>query len=133
MRIAVPFEGGMVYQHFGHTEQIKVYDVENGKIVKEQVMDTQGHGHGALAGFLSGLNVQALICGGIGGGARMALAEAGITLYGGVSGNADEAVKDLLAGELEFDPNIQCSHHGHENGHACGEGSCGSHGCHGQQ
>ena len=82
MRIAVPFEGGMVYQHFGHTEQIKVYDVENGKIVKEQVMDTQGHGHGALAGFLSGLNVQALICGGIGGGARMALAEAGITLYG---------------------------------------------------
>lgn len=133
MRIAVPYENGMVYQHFGRTEQVKVYDAEDGKIVSEQIMDTQGHGHGALAGFLAGLNVQALICGGIGGGARMALAEAGITLYGGVSGSADDAVKALLAGDLEFDPDVQCSHHGHGHEHACGEGSCGSHGCHGSR
>ncbi len=129
MRIAVPYEDGMVFQHFGHTEQVKIYDVEDGRITGEQVMDTQGHGHGALAGFLAGLHVQALICGGIGGGARMALAEAGITLYGGVAGSADDAVKDLLAGELEFDPDIQCSHHGHGHEHACGERSCGSHHC----
>lgn len=132
MRIAVPYEDGMVFQHFGHTEQVKIYDAEDGRITGEQVMDTQGHGHGALAGFLAGLHVQALICGGIGGGARMALAEAGITLYGGVSGSADDAVKALLAGELEFDPDIQCSHHGHGHEHACGEGNCGSHSCHEQ-
>ncbi len=126
MRIAVTFEKGNVFQHFGHTEQFKLYDVENGGIVKEQVADTNGSGHGALAGFLKEMGVNTLICGGIGMGAKNALADAGIELYGGVTGNADEAVKALLAGNLAFNPDIQCSHHG--NGHH-GEGhNCGGHG-----
>ena len=126
MRIAVTFENGNVFQHFGHTEQFKLYDVENGSIVKEQVADTNGSGHGALAGFLKEMGVNTLICGGIGMGAKNALADAGIELYGGVTGNADEAVKALLAGNLAFNPDIQCSHHG--NGHH-GEGhNCGGHG-----
>ena len=82
MRIAVTFENGEVFQHFGHTEQFKVYDVENGQITKEQVVDTNGNGHGALAGFLTDMSVDALLCGGIGMGAKNALADAGIDLYG---------------------------------------------------
>ena len=112
VRIAVTFENGNIYQHFGHTEQFKIYDAENGQITKEQVADTNGSGHGALAGFLTELGVDTLICGGIGMGAKNALADAGIQLYGGVTGSADEAVKALLEGNLSYNPDIQCSHHG---------------------
>jgi len=128
MRIAVTYENGEIFQHFGHTEQFKCYDVEDGKIVSTEVVDTNGSGHGALAGVLTALHADALICGGIGGGAQMALAAAGITLYGGVSGNADKAVEALIAGNLNFNPDVQCSHHGeHHHDGPCGEHGCGEH------
>lgn len=135
MRIAVTYEDGEVFQHFGHTAQFKLYDVEDGKVVSSQVTDTNGSGHGALAGILQALKTDVLICGGIGGGAKMALDEAGIKLCGGVSGNADQAVGALLAGTLSFDLEARCSHHDHEHGadhhtcgdHGCGHGHCSSH------
>ncbi len=132
MRIAVTYENGTIFQHFGHTEQFKVYDVEDGTIISSRVVDTTGSGHGALAGVLSKLNVDALICGGIGGGAQMALAEAGIKLYGGVSGDADQAAEALASGSLAFDPDVHCDHHGHDHGgagHNCGQHGCGEHHC----
>lgn len=131
MRIAVTYEDGNIFQHFGHSEQFKLYDVEEGKIVNTQVVDTNGQGHGALAGFLTGAKVDVLICGGIGGGAQNALAQAGIQLYGGVAGSCDAAVDALLANNLGYNPNVQCSHHG--EGHSCGGHSCGEdkHGCSG--
>ena len=127
MKIAVTYEAGQIFQHFGHTEQFKIYDVENGAVVKEEVVGTMGSGHGALAGFLKDHGFDTLICGGIGGGAQMALAEAGVTLYGGVQGAADDAVQALLAGNLVFNPDVHCDHHDHEHGH--GAHACGSHGC----
>ena len=90
MRIGVTYENGEIFQHFGHTEQFKLYDVENGEIKQTQVVDTNGQGHGALASFLTNAGVEVLICGGIGGGAQAALAAAGIQLFGGVSGDAHE-------------------------------------------
>lgn len=127
MKIAVPYENGQVFQHFGHTEQFKIYDVEDGKITEERTADPAGSGHGALAGFLSSLGVDTLICGGIGAGAQEALAQAGIKLYGGVTGGADEAVRALLAGTLSYSAGVTCGHHEHhgEHGH-CGEDK---HGC----
>lgn len=125
MRIAVTYENGEIFQHFGHTRQFKIYDVEDKSIVKEQVIDTMGSGHGALAGFLLDNGVNALICGGIGGGAQNALAEAGIRLYGGVSGSADEAARALAEDALAYNPNVQCSHHDHSHGHSCGDHHCG--------
>lgn len=131
MRIAVTYENGQVFQHFGHTETMKFYEIEDGKVISSQVVDTNGSGHGALAGFLADHGAEALICGGIGGGARTALAEAGITLYPGVSGSADEAVEALLAGRLDYNPDTVCAHH-HGEDHDCGSHgdghSCGSHG-----
>ena len=130
MKIAVTYENGMIFQHFGHTAQFKVYEVEDGKIVSAEVIDTTGSGHGALAGLLQTQDIQVLICGGIGGGAQAALAAAGIQLYGGVAGDADDAVEALLAGELAFNPNVQCNHHDHHGeGHTCGDHGCGSHSC----
>ena len=133
MKIAVTYENGQVFQHFGHTRQMKLYQVEDGKILREEVVDTAGSGHGALAGFLTAHGVDTLICGGIGGGAQAALAQAGIRLYGGVRGGADQAVAALLAGRLSYDPEAHCDHHDHEEGHNCGHhaGGCGEdkHGC----
>ncbi len=131
MRIAVTYENGQIFQHFGHTEQFKIYDVQEGKITSSKVVDTNGSGHGALAGVLTALNADVLICGGIGGGAQAALAAADIKLYGGVSGNADEAVTALLAGDLAYDPDVKCSHHDQHHGenHSCGEHGCGEHHC----
>ena len=134
MKIAVTYENGQIFQHFGHTEQFKVYEVENGAVAKSAVVPSGGSGHGALAGFLKEQGIQTLICGGIGGGAKQALEDAGIALYGGVSGGADEAVAAFLAGTLAHDPNVRCSHHdeSHGEGHDCGSHDCHSHGhdCH---
>ena len=121
--IAVTYENGQVFQHFGHTEEFKLYEVEDGVIKSKRVVSTEGKGHGALSELLAESGVDTLICGGIGGGARSALAEAGITLYGGVCGDADEAVRALLEGRLEVDPEVQCSHHT-GGGHSCSGHSC---------
>lgn len=126
MKIAVTYENGLIFQHFGHTENFKVYTIENQSVQSAEVLSTNGQGHGALATFLSNAQVDTLICGGIGGGAQQALKDANIQLYGGVSGNADEAVAALLENRLEFNPNISCSHHG--EGHTCSDHSDG-HSC----
>ena len=135
MKIAVTYDSENIFQHFGHTAYFKLYEIADNAIVSTQVLPTGGSGHGALADFLAAQGVQILICGGIGGGAQLALANAGIRLYGGGRGNADAAVNALLAGELGYDPNVRCDHHDHEHGHSghscghhgCGTGSCGHH------
>lgn len=129
MRVAVTYENGQVFQHFGHTEFFKVYDITDGQIVSSQIVDTNGSGHGALAGVLQALQADVLICGGIGGGAQAALTAAGIRWFGGVSGDADQAVAAFAAGTLQFDPHARCNHHDHGAGHTCGDHSCGSHSC----
>lgn len=128
MKIAVTYEDGQVFQHFGHTEKFKIYDVEAGRVVAAAIVDTDGQGHGALGGFLAEQGVDVLICGGIGGGARNALAAAGIQLYGGACGDADAQVTSFLSGSLNYNPNAECSHHG--EGHHGEDHECGQHGCH---
>lgn len=130
MRIAVTYEGGNVFQHFGHTETFKVYEVEDGEIVNSTVVGSNGAGHGALAALLNEVGIDVLICGGIGGGAQAALAEQGIELCAGASGDADAAVEAYLRGELE-NTGANCDHHHHGEDHSCAEHGCGGHGCHG--
>ncbi|MBQ4507256.1 MAG: DUF134 domain-containing protein [Firmicutes bacterium] len=132
MRIAVTYENGEVFQHFGHSEHFKLYDVVDGKITAEQVVDTNGSGHGELAGFLKAAEADVLICGGIGRGAQMALEEAGIDYYAGVQGSADEAVKAFAAGTLEYDPDAHCDHHEHHEGD-CGHEHCEDQHCQGHR
>lgn len=117
MKVAVAYENEQVFQHFGQSKEFKIYDVEEGRVVSSEVVSTGGKGHGSLAGFLKEKGVETLICGGIGGGAKTALAEAEIKILPGVTGNADQQVEHLLAGKLVYDPTIQCSHHG--EGHKC--------------
>ena len=99
MKIAVTYQDGDIFQHFGHTEFFKIYDIENTD-----------------------------------GGAQMALSQAGIKLYGGVTGKADDAVNALLNNKLNYDPAVKCDHHEQEHGgagHTCSAHGCGSHSGHG--
>ena len=123
MRIAVTWENGNIFQHFGHTARFAIYDVQDGQVAAKVILPAGGSGHGALAGFLKAARVDVLICGGIGGGAQEALRQAGIRLLGGVQGSADEAVNAFLQNQLAYDPNVRCDHHDHE--HNCGEHTCG--------
>lgn len=127
MKLAVTYENGKVFQHFGHTPSFKIYDIKDGKVIKSEIVQTNGTGHGALATFLKNLEVTSLICGGIGGGAIDALENADILVYGGVSGDADKSVESLLAGSLEFNTEATCSHHDNDSNHKCGEHGCGNH------
>ena len=128
MKIAVTYDNGEVFQHFGRTENFKVYEVEDNKVVSSEVIGSNGSGHGALAGLLAGQDIDVLICGGIGGGAQAALTEAGIELVSGAEGNTDEVVEAYLRGEL-VSTGSNCNHHDHEEGHSCGEHGCGGHSC----
>lgn len=129
MKIAVTYDNGKVFQHFGKTEFFKVYEVEDKQIRSSEIIGSNGTGHGALAGLLAERGVDVLICGGIGGGAQAALAEAGIELCAGAGGDTDQAVEEYLKGEL-VSTGANCDHH-HEEGHSCkdhGDGhSCGGH------
>lgn len=127
MRIAVTHDNGEIFQHFGHTAEFKIYEINGNDIVRTDIIGTGTSGHSALSGMLSAIGVSVLICGGI-GGAQLALGRAGIKIFGGVKGNADAAVADYLNGKLEYDPEAKCNHHG--NGHECGEHDCGEHNCH---
>lgn len=129
MKIAVTYENGSVYGHFGHTAQFKLYDVENGAVTSVQVVPTNGSGHGALAGFLADHGVDCLICGGIGPGAQKALSDTGIKLYAGCSGDADQCVASLLAGTLAYAEAATCDHHQSDAGGRCGGHTCGDHTC----
>lgn len=130
MKIAVTYDNGNIFQHFGKTEFFKVYEVEDNKVVSSEVIGSNGTGHGALAGLLAEQGISVLICGGIGGGAQSALAEAGIELCSGAQGDADTAVDAYLKGEL-VSTGVNCDHHHHEDGHSCGSHedghSCGGH------
>lgn len=119
MRIAVTYENGEVFQHFGHSEQFKIYEVEDGTVVSSEIIGSNGAGHEALATLLNGEGIDVLICGGIGGGAQAALSERGIELCSGATGDVDEAVDAYLRGEL-INSGVNCDHHHGEN-HSCGD------------
>ena len=124
MKIAETYDNGNVFQHFGKTENFKVYEVEAEKVVSSEIIASNGTGHGALAGLLAEAGIHVLICGGIGEGAQEALDEAGIEVVSGAEGNTDEAVEAYLKGEL-ISTGVNCDHHDHEEEHSCG-GNCGS-------
>ena len=124
MKIAVTYDNGEVFQHFGHTEQFKIYEIEDNKVINEEIINTNGTGHGLLGKLLISKGVNALICGGLGSGARSILEENNIKVYPGVVGNSDQAIEDFINNKLDYDENKKCDHHEHEHEHNCEEHDC---------
>lgn len=113
MRIAIPYYEGMIFQHFGRAKQFKLYEIENHQVLMEAIVSPGdgAEGHEAVADFLRGMDVRAVICGNIGEGSMRALNDAGIAFYGGVTGEADAAITALVGGALAYDPDIRCMEH----------------------
>ena len=127
MRVATTYDNGNIFMHFGRSEQFKIYDIQDGKVLNEQVVGTGGTGHGALAGLLANGGVDTLIC----GGTINALTQAGITVYAGAQGSCDACVEALIAGTLAQTGEATCECHGHDHEHTHEHGeSCGFHGHH---
>jgi predicted Fe-Mo cluster-binding NifX family protein len=116
MKIAIPYANGQIFQHFGHTDSFKIYDVANGRVQNSAVVFSEEGGHSALSSLLAKNKVEILICGGIGGGAINALKSLGIKVFGGVQGSADDAAEAYVKGVLNYDPDIKCAHHEEHHG-----------------
>ena len=129
MKIAVTYKDGQVFQHFGKTEEFKIYEVEGKEVLSSEVIDTAGQGHEALAAYLADKGVSVVICGGLGSGALIALADENIEVMSGAEGDTDAAVQAFLNGEL-VSAGINCDHHEEEEAHHCGGDCGGCHGCH---
>ena len=126
MKIAIPYENGEVCQHFGRAPQFKIYEVQPDGIKEQVIVDAQGSGHEALSQFLASESVEVVLCGGIGQGALVSLAQLGIDVVPGIGGNPDEVVQALLDGTLVpagAGCGCGCGGHHHEEG-GCG---CGGH------
>lgn len=121
MKIAVSYKDGEVFQHFGHSEKFKVYETDHNKVISSVVLEVNGHGHSDMANFLKENNVNIVLCGGIGDGAKKALSSYGIHSFGGITGNADEAVQKYLSGTLEFTTSVTCTKD--KDSHSC-NGHC---------
>ena len=124
MKIAVTYDNGEIFQHFGHTEQFKIYEIENDKVINEEIIDTNGTGHGLLGELLISKGVNVLICGGLGSGASNILEENNIKVYPGVVGTVDKVIEDFINDRLNYDENKKCDHHEHEHEHNCENHDC---------
>ncbi len=115
MTIAVTYDSGLVWQHFGKTENFRIYEVEDYKIINSIVVGTNGASHGALATFLAGKGVDTVICGGVGAPMIGKLKALGMKVYPGVTGKADDAVLALLNGTLQSNESAihEGCHHNH--------------------
>lgn len=129
MKLAITYDNGQVFQHFGKTQQFKIYDIQEGKVGPSLVTGTGGQGHGALAGLLRALGISVLICGGIGPGAQEALKSLDITVIPGITGDADQAAQDFVDGKLVPNTEALCNHHHDGPAHSCGDHGCGQHTC----
>lgn len=123
MKIAVTTENEQVFQHFGQCQVFAIYTLETGEIQNKVFLDASQSGHSALAGLLSSLEIEVLICGGIGGGAIKMLEAKGIKVISGIEASTDAAVTAYLSGQL-VGIGATCNHHDHDEQHEC---SCHNH------
>lgn len=111
MKIAVTYENGNIYPHFGKSKELKFYEIEGNKVVSTTVTPNEGGGHTAMAKMLAVKGITTVICGGLGGGAKQALSDNNIEFYPGADGNTDELVEAFLKGELVYNMETECGCH----------------------
>lgn len=123
MKIAVTYENGNIFRHFGNCENFKFYNIEDNKVISTDIINIEPKGQKAVAEFLASQGVTHLICGGLGSEARASLEESKIAYYPKVKALPDEAVELFIAGNLEFDLVQGCCGGGKKD-HSCSSGGC---------
>lgn len=126
MRIAIPYENGVICPGFGRAPQFMIFDLGPDGVKEKVVVDVNCSGHDALAEFMAAQDVQAVLCAGIGHGALVALAREGIDVVPGVTGEPEAAIDALINGTLQPEGMGGCGCGGHE--HGAGGCGCGGHG-----
>lgn len=121
MKIAIATEGTNVSGHFGKCENFTIVEIENSNVKSKAVINASGNQHGLLPAFLASNNVNVVIAGGMGEGARQNLISNNIEIISGASGNIEEVISAYLNGSLKSNDS-GCS--GHEHSHDHGEGGC---------
>lgn len=127
MRYAITYENKQVFQHFGKCPSFLIVDMQDGKILNQEILSSNGAGHGALCARLVEAQVDTLVCGGIGQGARDTLQAANIQLISGAKGHTDIILNKLSKQTLFDDPSGRCDHHHEGEEHDCGSHDCGGH------
>ena len=125
MRVAVAYQDGEIFEHFGHAALFAIYDYPNAdasRCTKKLVETGERHGHQAMAELMRDEKVDAVIAGNMGGEAKAALLGLGIVPITGYCGSADDAADLLILGQLPLMP-----------GEGCGGGCGGCSGCHGDE
>ncbi len=120
MKIAVAYENGEIYGHFGHCPQFALYEYGEyvSDCIKTLVDTSMLSGHQQMADKMKALDVEAVLCGNMGDEGRALLLSYGIVPVVGYSGDADTAADLLVTGRLPF--------YGEEQGGCSCSGSCGS-------
>lgn len=101
MKLAISTDGEYVSPHFGRCPSFTILDIENGELVKKEVVANPGHSPGFIPQFLHEKGVRAIIAGGMGMRATGFFDELGIETIVGISGKISEVIDQLLKGTLK--------------------------------
>ena len=117
MRIAIPVRGDEVFSPMGEAEAFHFYEDDHGRITRQFLVPMEKAGLDSALELLEQYVIDALICSAVSDEERHAVGTAGVMLFPGVSGKADDAALGFLSGSVISDPNNHCN--------ACGfKGAC---------
>ncbi|MBN2733504.1 MAG: NifB/NifX family molybdenum-iron cluster-binding protein [Methanomicrobiaceae archaeon] len=109
MKVAVAKEDNIVAEHFGHCREYVLFTVEDGRITGEETLTAPEHAPGVIPRFLNEKGANVVLAGGMGQGAINLFNEMGITVFIGVCGSIDAAIKSYIEGTLLSGQNV-CDH-----------------------
>lgn len=112
MKIAVASEGNRITEHFGHCENFNIFEVEDNRIIRKESIPNPGHKPGFLPNYLKDLGIDVIVSGGMGGGAIEIFNERGVEVITGAVGDAEEAARQYINGNLASTDSI-CNDHIH--------------------
>ena len=114
MKIAIPLFDSRISPRFDYARRFLLGDVENGAVIKRNMLPTEGLTSLSRIKKLIEIGVDILICGGIDETSAWKLQFHEVKLYAWVTGEAEDALSCFLRGELESGVMIAA------DGHRCG-------------
>lgn len=113
MKVMIAADRGVVCPHFGHAPEFRLVEIDESKVVKEEIYTNPGHAPGVLPRWMKDLDVDIVIAGDMGPRARDLFASFGITVQTCDPMSVDSALEAFIKGNLSGSSN-SC-HHGKEH------------------